>query len=588
MAMHDHICGFILLYYVVIGHLLWPGIMGFRYHHILRSKQTNHDQAKMLAMMNYDKLGFSDRIKPTGFHLPSQIIYGSNAIEHGINLLSSITKNVVILTGWNQARVTDLMWDLEPRSFQIKVFSVDSMSVEYAELLIDYIVSNEVEAIMAVGGGSVLNTAKMIMDILIMNQQKVPYFVSLASLPSNGGETHAYYSCFDHSNTTQPISYRKSKAVDLCIVQPAIYYNTQGLLVYSRLVGMVGLAIDIILSDCGFVAEVLAYESLKQLMPILDRFMQVSTLRMADIHINPKRFFELTIHDDASEHRSQFVRRYGNNLQTKDIDEISRVGISLSSARTNLIVSPLHVISESILLDATREGDNLVKDVCLSHVIPELLPAYVRYLDIWTKSSNNADENDQAYKEFLAMKLQEISSILSTSVYLSPRIEDQKDVVYSMQDLMNNMEKVVIPMVYICANYPSTSGLSKEHLQRWSSTAASQSIHNLIQEHSPDSPVARMASASFNDMSDYLSKCWSESMLTASKQLRGLLEVHGDRLPEEGLAMRTVHEDEIEFLEELEDESTLNLTKEISDDELWQHLRRRAAEREAASQPSVD
>lgn len=228
--------------------------------------------------MSYDNLGFSDRIQATGFNLPTQIIYGSNAIEHGVNLLATVAKRVVVLTGWNQARVSDLMWDLEPRNFQIKVFSVDSMNVEYAEFLIDYIVTNDAEAIIAVGGGSVLNTAKMIVDILLINQHKVPYFVSLPTLPSNGGETHAWYNCFDPSNARQSISYRKSKAADLCIVQPSIYYNTVGLLVYTRVVGMIGLAIDIILGDCGFVAELLAFESLKQLMPLLDRILQVTCL----------------------------------------------------------------------------------------------------------------------------------------------------------------------------------------------------------------------------------------------------------------------------------------------------------------------
>lgn len=304
---------------------------------------------------------------------------------------------------------------------------------------------------------------------------------------------------------------------------------------------------------------------------------------MADIHGNPKRFFELTIHDDVSSHQSQFVRRYGNNLNTKDIDDISRIGISLSSARTNLIVSPLQIVSESILVDAMINGSfDRVEAVCLSHVIPEVLPPYVRYLDLWAE---NSDEENKDYKAFISMKLQEISSILESSPYLAPRLEG--NTTYSLQDIMTNFEKLVFPSIYALSDYHAVTGLSKDNLENWSKGVSTASIHDVIKEHSSDSPIARMSSTSFKDMCTSISKSWSQAMVTASEGMRELFEKYDDKFPDD-LPMKTIEEDEIEFLEELEDEDTLNLTNSVSDEELWSHLRRRAAERESVTQPAIE
>ena len=71
-----------------------------------------------------DSLGFSSSLSSQGFRLNTQIIFGSNAIEHGVNLIEERTQKVLLVSGWNGARLDPILWELEPRGFKLDLCSV--------------------------------------------------------------------------------------------------------------------------------------------------------------------------------------------------------------------------------------------------------------------------------------------------------------------------------------------------------------------------------------------------------------------------------------------------------------------------------
>ena len=284
---------------------LWPSANNKVSSLITQISQTSHDRA------GSDSLGFSPLLSKRGFQLTSQIIFGSNAIEHGVNLIEEKTKSVLLISGWNSARLDPILWELEPRGFNIVTCSVSEEPTNKAvyEVAVAAARSN-CGAIIAMGCGSVLESAKLASmlvnslenkeDLAGMSPDEVDVFfsskhtfkcsescspvllVTIPGLPSLGAElaavtaigrsaaptstthktessaavTQSHDTMQEVENNSQvPIQFSKkyiqSASPDLCLVQPSLTYRAPMELLHDRLLALIGTSIDIILLEPG-------------------------------------------------------------------------------------------------------------------------------------------------------------------------------------------------------------------------------------------------------------------------------------------------------------------------------------------------
>lgn len=261
-----------------------------------------------------DSLGFSSILQKKAFVLPSQVIFGSNAIEHGINLIEEKTQNVLLVSGWNSARLDPILWELEPRGFQLETCCIsDEPTVDAVHSVVAAALASNCGAIIAMGCGSVIDTAKM--ATMLINSHKAsqslaemtpsqlgtsllsrsaadntePHLdavllVTIPALPSMGAELSAVAALRHDLNAASslelngvsatstadflndPLSvkqqepqrsrrvsktYIHTRSPDLCLIQPSLTYRAPMELVHDRLLGLISTSIDIILSDPG-------------------------------------------------------------------------------------------------------------------------------------------------------------------------------------------------------------------------------------------------------------------------------------------------------------------------------------------------
>lgn len=238
-----------------------------------------------------NSFGFSNHIQANSLNVSTHIIFGSNSIEHGINLLDnqindeSSKKNVLLVTGWNQARAVDLMWELEPKCYNLVVYSVIGVDNAFAtdvESIVDVINANNINIVIAAGSGTVIDVVKLACNSI--SNEIIVKLVIVPTLPSLGSELHIVSNIakFRHYGINNRISlptYSEiTKVPDLCIVQPSFGYRASSDLICSRLISTIALAIDLILTDNGFLTEVVAWNALHELISLLSKTIGVSLL----------------------------------------------------------------------------------------------------------------------------------------------------------------------------------------------------------------------------------------------------------------------------------------------------------------------
>ena len=160
-------------------------------------------------------LGFGESMAHghVGFGLSTNIICGTNALEHGVNLLEEQgVRNVLVVGGWNIARICPLMWEMEPRQFNITTFRLEQEATD-AEIksIAAAAQAHGAGAIFAVGGARVLDAAKAATDLLLpddndhnhhdhddqidtINSNRPIRLVTVPTVPSFGAEISRYAS----------------------------------------------------------------------------------------------------------------------------------------------------------------------------------------------------------------------------------------------------------------------------------------------------------------------------------------------------------------------------------------------------------
>ena len=232
------------------------------------------------------------------------IVHGSNAIEHVVNLIDEsgmVGRRILVVSGWNVGRVDPLMWELEPRVYEISVEVVSEQpSPNDIGRLVNAIMLNSIDAVVGMGSGSVMDACKVAVTILrdrkypenssvrwlkqfqdtfgsdeidyISGQQR-PLLVTVPNTPLLGSEVNRFSSvlpphrphdseaihCKDYIRTVHP---------DICAVQPNIFYRLPMTLLHDRIVGTFSLAIQLLILHDDFYTTYIALDTVKKVVPI--------------------------------------------------------------------------------------------------------------------------------------------------------------------------------------------------------------------------------------------------------------------------------------------------------------------------------
>ena len=284
--------------------------------------------SSILHKLSAESVGFSESFFESGFHLQTQCIFGSNAIEHGVNLLEEKFSRILVISGWNCARLDSILWELEPRGFQLNFINIPyEPTTDDVKSIIDACIKYQPEAVIAMGCGSVIDAGKLattllnlhyrdvtefknlpnmtsvdLQQILLSNRKllidskfksvtgsKKLLFVTIPLLPVNGAEISGFSalrmlpskplesSPFRNQALTNTLSkiYIHTATPSLCLIQPSVSNNAPMVMIHGRIVSLIATAIDMIMGDAGYLPELLAYDALKQLMKIADVAIEV-------------------------------------------------------------------------------------------------------------------------------------------------------------------------------------------------------------------------------------------------------------------------------------------------------------------------
>ena len=249
----------------------------------------------------------------------TQVIHGSNAIEHAVNLITEQSSNerrrVLVLTGWNIARVDPLLWELEPRGFTLFVESLSSddmpspMDVGH---IVNSVLINSIDIVICMGSGGVMDAAKVAVSLLtshyalhppniawlaqmqsIYSQDEIDIsnkdilLVMIPVAPCSGAETSSFSAISPSPVDTRTIHSIPSPSLrfkdyiycvvpHIAVVQPNLLYRLPMTLLHDRIISLFGAAVEIVLTASDFLQSYLAYDSLQKLSPLLLKSIQVT------------------------------------------------------------------------------------------------------------------------------------------------------------------------------------------------------------------------------------------------------------------------------------------------------------------------
>ena len=239
-----------------------------------------------------------------GFQMPTQVIFGTNSIEHGVNLLEEQHSHMLVVHGWNAAEMDMLLWEIEPRGFHTEFYEISSTpSLGDVDNIIQLLSAAKITAMIAIGGESVVDVAKVAAAVYnggqcspigeqgidkradgnsadgeISTEQLPLLLCTIPLLPAFGAELSSTASLYDQSNASDRVKSKKYFRVpppNLCLVQPLSINRADMININEHLLCLALQCIEILLSDPGYLPELLAMTSLRDLIPILDMAAEV-------------------------------------------------------------------------------------------------------------------------------------------------------------------------------------------------------------------------------------------------------------------------------------------------------------------------
>ena len=124
------------------------------------------------------------------------------------------------------------------------------------------------------------------------------------------------------------------------------------------------------------------------------------------------------MNDVSHEHLdSQYFRRYGHNFNMDIIEEICRINVVVSTAKTSVGVTVLHYLS-NIITHLCGEKNPVIN---FSFILAHILPVYGVSLSKWA-----IDESNDPIKANLRVKLYKLQEVFNTSNYLAVNDDNQE------------------------------------------------------------------------------------------------------------------------------------------------------------------
>ena len=233
--------------------------------------------------------GFTKRII-SEYNVKAHIICGGNSIEHGINLLEeNFGNNVLVLSGWNAARQNVLMWELEPRGFNITTRQIIGiLDAKTVDDMVGFMNTEKFHLVISIGGAKVIDAAKLFLHkIRDMKRDDglSPKLIVIPSLSCYGSELSMISSVSRNGLNAQPLPeskyFRQYVTVShpyMILVQASVIREAPMRLLHMRILSAVAFTVDALLTDSGYMAETLAWDALIKFMPLLDTAVKVKII----------------------------------------------------------------------------------------------------------------------------------------------------------------------------------------------------------------------------------------------------------------------------------------------------------------------
>jgi hypothetical protein len=274
----------------------------------------------------------------------------------------------------------------------------------------------------------------------------------------------------------------------MCLIQPNLAYKSCRIdSINYRIITLLSTCIDIILADPGYLPELLAWDSLKLLIPILDIAIDTTSNIINDYQLNTIKYTEWTMHDDLDDakHQSQYFRRYGHKYDMNTISSISRISSSIATAKTSINVSGLQFLVDTI-------GASTGRTHGYSYHMSYLLPKYLQVLSDFSNGDNDNSAREDPYKAFIRVKLDDISNILSKSSYLSSCAPNK-----SFNELINGLNKYIPVLAGVRENILyDILPLEPLHI----TDRDCSGLKLLLKQIAPESPLAHLSTSSLRSI----------------------------------------------------------------------------------------
>ena len=432
---------------------------------------------------SYDSFGFSPQLRVNGFTVPTHVVFGTNAMEHGVNLLEEISREALVVHGWNAARLDTLLWELEPRGFQLDFLSISSPTPTFEDVadIVHALESSKMRIVIAVGGGCIIDAVKLAATVMSRNVTGIsikspglPVIVcSIPLLPAGGSEISSYSAIRNNisverhrKKTLSFTQYFPTVSPDLCIIHPLSLYRANMVDVNEKILNLMATCFEIIVDgDAGYMSELLAQDALRTLVAIFDKAVTAHDARLLDREANFDKYFDFTVNDvgendpldpDDGHHReTQFFRRYGHAFDESVVVDICRLSVSVNSAKVGggVKLSPMQFLADSLLSTdpdlITTDGDQYPST--FGTLVARMFPRYMLGILKWINDDTEEARQESPEKAYARVSVNKIAKILGASEHLAVenKIFDQgtnernKNNIETFRDQMVKMMQVV-------------------------------------------------------------------------------------------------------------------------------------------------
>ena len=417
---------------------------------------------------SYDSFGFSPHLRIGGFTVPTHVVFGTNAMEHGVNLLEEISSEALVVHGWNAARLDTLLWELEPRGFRLNFLSIASSipTLEDVAEIVNTLERSKMRIVIAVGGGYIIDAVKLAASVMAHNvtgisiaSPNTPVIMcSIPLLPAGGSEISSYSAisggvnmdAMEHNQIKRLTfkHYIPTISPDLCIVHPVSLYRANMADVNERILNLIATCFEIIIDgDASYMSELLVQDALRTLIVILDKAVTAYDTRLIDRQAHFSKYFDFTMNDvdendpdDPHGHhrQTQFFRRYGHTFDEGTIIDICRLSVSVNSAKVggSVTITPMQFLADCLLATDRdlRETDGNQYTSTYTSFIARMFPRYALVLLDWIEDGTNEARQESPEKAYARVSINKLAETFGASKFFAIEDDGKNDGTSEQED----------------------------------------------------------------------------------------------------------------------------------------------------------